>query len=210
MEEEVLIEALKKQSKEQLIYLLLCSFDILDDAKRFQVFNDIYYKEKTPAFNSQKIYDAIKNFYNDSKAKKYYTPLAINSKSSSNVPEKTDIWFEMIADFFKKTIELNVNNEHKLAVECFDMLYYLQENMSEEIVFADELGSWMIPIKQSEVIPRYIESISKVCLPEDYKERIKLVMNIDAHDYQKSKILNKAFEVGNREQKKCIEELRLV
>ena len=210
MEEEVLIKALEKQSKKQLIYLLLSSFDVLDDAKRFQVFNDIYYKEKTPAFNSLKIYDAVKTFYNDSKAKKYYTPLAIDSISSSNVPEKTEIWFEMIADFFKKTIELNVNNEHKLAVECFDMLYYLQENMSEEIVFADELGSWMIPIKQSDVIPRYIESISKVCLPEEYKERIKLVMNIDAHDYQKSKILNKAFEVGNREQKKCIEELLLV
>lgn len=208
MDEELLLEALKKQSKEKLIYLLLCSFDVLDDAKRLQVFNEIYYKEQTPVFNPQKIYNSVKTFYNDSKAKKYYDLLSSGSKSGSDVPEKTQIWFEMLADLFKKTIELNLHNEHALAVECFDMLYYLQENMSEEIVFADELGSWMIPIKQSEAIPKYIESISKVCKPEEYKERIKLVMNIDAHDYQKSKIFNKALEVGNREQKKCIEELR--
>jgi hypothetical protein len=208
MDEELLLEALKKQTKEQLIHLLLCSFDVLDDAKRLQVFNEIYYKEQTPVFNPQKIYRHVKTFYNDSKAKKYYDSLSINSKCNSDVPEKTQIWFQMLADLFKKTIELNLHNEHQLAVECFDMLYYLQENMSEEIVFADELGSWMIPIKQSEAIPKYIESISKVCKPEKYKERIKLVMNIDAHDYQKSKIFNKALEVGNREQKKCIEELR--
>jgi len=114
----------------------------------------------------------------------------------------------MIADLFKKTIELNLHKEHALAVECFDMLYYLQENMCDEIIYADELGSWMIPIKQSVVIPKYIESISKVCKPEEYKERIKLVMNIDAHDYQKSKIFDKAIEVASREQRKSIEELR--
>src|SRR5665647_3218701 len=121
MDEELLLEALKKQSKEKLIYLLLCSFDVLDDAKRLQVFNEIYYKEQTPVFNPQKIYTSVKTFYNDSKAKKYYDLLSTSSKSGSEVPEKTQIWFEMLADLFKKTIELNLHNEHALAVECFDM-----------------------------------------------------------------------------------------
>jgi len=51
MDEEILVEALKKQTKEQLIYLLLHSFDVLDDAKRIQVFNEVYYKEQTPVFD---------------------------------------------------------------------------------------------------------------------------------------------------------------
>src|SRR5665647_1657138 len=78
MDEELLLEALKKQSKEKLIYLLLCSFDVLDDAKRLQVFNEIYYKEQTPVFNPQKIYTSVKTFYNDSKAKNitiFYQPV---------------------------------------------------------------------------------------------------------------------------------------
>ena len=208
MQKEILIKALKKQTKEELISLLLDSYEIMNNAKRYEIFNPIYDHEVEPKFNASKIYSSVKKFYDDSISKKYYAPFAINSKNYSYVPEKTELWCDMIADLFRKTIELHHHEQHELTVKCFDMLFYLQENMCEEIVFADELGTWMIPIKQSEIIPKFIESAAKVSKPNEFKNQIKMLMFIDDYDFKKEKVFNKAMKAGSKEHKKAIEKLK--
>jgi hypothetical protein len=143
MKKEILAKALKKQTKDNLISLILNAYEVLNKAKRYEIFNSIYEHEEEPKFNALKIFNAVKEFYEDSLANKYYAAFAINSKNFSYIPEETELWCEMIADLFYKTIELHNHEQYELAVKCFDMLFYLQENMCEEIVFADELGTWM-------------------------------------------------------------------
>jgi hypothetical protein len=208
MTKEILLKALKKQTKDNLIFLLLESFEIMNKARRYEIFNSICDKEEEPKFNAQKIFLSVKKFYNDSIAKKYYAPFAINSKNFSNVPEETELWCDMIADLFEKAIDLNTHDENEIAVKCFDMLFYLQENMCEEIVFAHELDTWMIPIKQSKIIPIFIESAAKICEPEEFKKHVKMLMLIDDFDYKKEKVFNKAIKVGTKNQKKIIEDLK--
>jgi hypothetical protein len=208
MKEEILLKALKKQTKEQLISLLLESYEELNRPKRNRIFGPICEKVKTPKFNAQKIYDEIHKFYEDSIAGEYYAPFDINSKNFSDIPEETELWCDLIAKHFSNSLELFNREEYKMATECFDKLYYLQENMCEEIVFADELGPWMIPIKQATFIPKYIESIAKTKTAEGFKNGIKMLMDIDDYDYKKTKVFNKAMRVGTKEQKNAIIQMK--
>lgn len=207
MEEKYLIKILQKQNKKQLINLLVKSFNVLNKAKRYQIFNDIYSKEISPRYNSKIIFSEVNKFYNDSISKKYYAPFDRNSKNFSHIPEETELWCDIFANLLKKTMELTIHKDHDKAVQCFDMLFYLHENMCEEIVFADELGPWMISIKYSQIIPKYIESMAFVCTPEEFKKRIKLLMMIDNYEYNKLEVFNKAMKAGNQEQKKAIIDL---
>lgn len=209
MEEKILIKALKKQTKEQLISLLLESYGELNKPRRKRIFGSVYDKVKTPKFNAQKIYEEIQEFYKESIAGKYYAPFAINSKNFSDIPEETELWCDLIAKHFTDTLELFNREEYKMATECFDKLYYLQDNMCEEIVFADELGTWMIPIKQATYIPKYIESMAKTKTAEGFKRGIKMLMDFDDYDYKKTKVFNKAMRVGTQEQKNAIKQMKL-
>ncbi|OHD19173.1 MAG: hypothetical protein A2086_14755 [Spirochaetes bacterium GWD1_27_9] len=207
MEKKLLIKILKKQKKDDLIKLLMTSFDNLSLSDQFQIFNEIYQKGLISKNNVNKIVNDIKIFYKESLSKEYYAPFDINSKNYMIIPEKTKIWCNKMADYYKKTIYLTNKCRHNLALECYDMLYYLENNMCEEIVFADELGSWMIPINQSEIMPKYVESISRVCKPEDFKNRIINLMEIDNYSFNKLSVYNEAIKIGTLEQKKEIKDL---
>jgi len=208
MEKKVLIMALKKQTKEQLISLLLESYEVLNKPQRNRFFETIYDKVKTPKFNAQNIHEEILKFYKESITGKYYAPFDINSKNFSDIPEETELWCDLLAKHFTNALELFDREEYEMATECFDKLYYIQVNMCEEIVFAHELGTWMIPIKQATIIPKYIESMAKTKTAEGFKNGIKMLMDIDDYDYKKTKVLNKAMRVGTQEQKNAIKQMK--
>ena len=200
--------ALKKQTKEQLISLLLESYEVLNKPQRNRFFETIYDKVKTPKFNAQNIHEEILKFYKESITGKYYAPFDINSKNFSDIPEETELWCDLLAKHFTNALELFDREEYEMATECFDKLYYIQVNMCEEIVFAHELGTWMIPIKQATIIPKYIESMAKTKTAEGFKNGIKMLMDIDDYDYKKTKVLNKAMRVGTQEQKNAIKQMK--
>jgi hypothetical protein len=66
-----------------------------------------------------------------------------------HVPEETEKWFREISELLDKTGELAQIGEKKAALEAFRQLIELVDRMEngEEIVFADELGDWMISAK---------------------------------------------------------------
>lgn len=208
MKEEILIGALKKQTKAKLISLLIDSYQVLSSAKRHQVFGEVYNKEEVPIYDSRQILKMIRKFYNDSLAKKYYAPFMMNSKNFSDIPEETELWCDLLADYFKMTLAVFEHEEYDVAVKCFDMLFYLQNNMCEEIVFAHELGTWMIPIKQSLIIPKYIEAMAKSKSPDEYRKGVKMLMAIDDYEYKRTKVYNKAIRAGTPEQRRLIKELQ--
>src|SRR5580698_2972539 len=97
--------------------------------------------------NAGKLLKEITLFHRDSKDGKYYAPFNVNSKNYMEVPEETDEWCDTFADLAKRTIAITVMGDHARAVACFALLYELLESLDhgDEIIFAEEAGSWMIP-----------------------------------------------------------------
>ncbi len=203
MDKDLLSNKLKEQSKDVLIHLLLETFDNLSSDSRFEIFNHLFNQDQ----NNVDILRDIKVFYEDSLSKKYYAPFNIDSKNFTHIPDKTKLWCNKIGDYYHKTCELTDMGDHKDAVECFDMLYYLEENMCEEIVFADELGGWMIPVKHSFIMPKYIESISKACSPLDFKKKMHSLMLMNDYYFNKFDVYMIATECCTAEQISLIVDL---
>ena len=60
--------------------------------------------------------------------------------------------------------------EHAQAVSCFAMLYELLEALEsgEEIIFAEEAGSWMIPTDHKAWLKAYLTSLAATTTPETF------------------------------------------
>jgi len=67
-------------------------------------------------------------------------------------------WFEQLGDFLARSTLLADQGQHHDACTCFGLLYELIEQMErgEEIVFAEEVGSWMIPGDEKVYLQAYI------------------------------------------------------
>jgi hypothetical protein len=83
--------------------------------------------------------------------RKHDAPFNVNSKDYMEVPQETEEWCHRFARFVTNASNLTARGEHAQAVACFAMLYELLEaaDSGEEIIFAEEAGSWMIPTDET-------------------------------------------------------------
>lgn len=109
-------------------------------------------------------------FRRDSLAGLYYAPFDVNSKNWMHVPEETKEWFERLGDLLQASARLTAQGDHPYAVACFDVLYEVIDQMEHggEIVFGDEIGSWMIPGGEKQFIAAYMTSLAATATLEEF------------------------------------------
>jgi len=201
MEKNKVFHVLKSEEKKTLINLLYEVYDLLSATDAFRIFSQ-YYEKSIPkkSFITKTLSD-INKFYDESYSGKYYAPFDMNSKNYSNIPEETELWFELLADYLMKSVKLNEMAEHGIAVQCFKKLYKLYDDMDEEIVFAHELDGCMLQASHKDIMPKYIESLALMSDSTDYAKEIVFLMELDEYDYNMKKVYNKAKLMGNKKQK---------
>jgi len=200
--EKQLFEFLKHQSAPALLALLQQAYREMSVAQRRAVFGSIVKGVPSSSVNGNELLKRIKIFHNDSLAGKYYAPFAINSKNFAHIPEETEEWFEVLGDLLADSAKLTVQGDHALAVECFGLLYQLIGRMEkgEEIVFADELGSWMIPGDEKKYIAAYLSSLATVTTPEAYTATVLPLIRRDSVQSFSGQVYSVAIRVANKEQ----------
>ena len=166
----VLLRRLAEQPSGVLLGLLGAAYEALDQRQRQSVFGDYLRPETPPAGDGKRLLRAIKRFHGDSLAGKYYAPFMWDSKSYMNVPHETEAWFDKMGKFLMDSVQLSQQGQHVEAVACFQVLYELIDALEDgdEIVFAHELGSWMIPVEERKTIAAYLKSLAAIASPEDY------------------------------------------
>lgn len=146
MDKDVIFDCIKSYSKQELLTLLDKAWEELSDAKCRNVFGHIKYQLLKEGLDPVEHQDEVEAFCDASYKQHYYTPFNINSKNYRDIPEKTDEWFATMGELLDLTCDLVEQGEKEVAKTCFEQLYKLIETMEngEDIVFADEYGSWMI------------------------------------------------------------------
>jgi len=96
----------------------------------------------------------------------------MNSKNFSHIPEETSQWFEKLDYLLKSSSQLSKQNEAVIAIECFKKLYDLVEHLlnGEDIVFAEEVGMWLLPGDEKVYITAYLTSLATTTTPELFTE----------------------------------------
>ncbi len=204
--EKILFQAIKKLKKEELLDLLRNAFINTEDKERRYIFGDLYKeitkKDRTP----DKLLKDIKIFHEESLAGAYYAPFMINSKNWSDVPEETDEWFDTISDYLDFTCVLAEQKDYDTAAKCFKLLFSLIEKLNdgEEIVFADELGDWMIHADK-DYIENYIITFSKTASIDEYVQHIIPLLKSDSYSSFADKVYQKVKKHSSKEQFVVIE-----
>lgn len=203
MKKDRLFDYLETQKKAQLIELLESAFDAMDTEQRHDVFDEIISDVLPVTVDGEQLLADIEVFFKSSVNGRYYKPFNMNSKNFSNVPKKTNEWFEKLGDYLEESSVLTEQGTHDVAVQCFTLLYDVIDKMEdgEDIVFADELGGWMIPGDEKIFIKSYLTSLSSISTPEEYTEKAISLIERDAIDSFCNKVYSAATKLANESQK---------
>ena len=203
MNEKRLFAFLKQQSTSALLAPLQHAYQEMSVNQRQAVFHSIVQDVPPASVDGNELLKRIKKFHTDSLAQQYYAPFDINSKNYMHIPEETEEWFEILGDVLEESTKLSEQEEHALAVDCFALLYDLIEHMEmgEEIVFADELGSWMIPGDEKKCLAAYLSSLADVASPESFTLTALPLIKRDSFNSFSSKVYAAAVRVANKEQR---------
>jgi len=203
MNKKRLFEHLKNQEPSLLMDLLDSAYDEMSTNQRHDVFGKINQQIPPASVDGEKLLADIKLFYKNSLKGRYYEPFDINSKNFSDIPEETEKWFEELSDYLKDSAKLSEQGEHNLAVQCFKLLYQLINKMEEgeEIIFADEYGSWMIAGDEKKFIGAYLSSLKEISTPEEYTNHSIPLIKRDSYASFYNKVYSSAIKIANKAQK---------
>lgn len=207
MDKDQIFKALADEERSVLLDLLSRAYDEMKVDQRDIVFGK-YVKELPPEpVGGESLLIRIEVFKEHSLAGYYYEPFAINSKNWTYVPEKTKEWFEEMGDYLKASCQLTKQGDHLHAVACFEILYELIEavDSGEEIVFAEEIGSWMIPIREKEFLADYMTSMAATMTPEEFTEAAIPLIKRDSWHSMAAQAYESAIRVANEEQRARLE-----
>ncbi len=170
MDKERLFALLATQDAPTLLALLSRAYDRMQYDQREEVFGDFDRSAPPVAVEAEALVEEVEAFQRASLAGMYYAPFAINSKNFMHIPDETEEWFDKLGDLLTASVQLSSRGDHMHAAACFSILYELIAAMEdgEEIVFAHELGSWMIPGDEQAFIAAYMTSLATLATPEEY------------------------------------------
>jgi hypothetical protein len=203
MNKEKLFEYLKTQDQSKLLDLLNLAFDTMNTNQRHEVFGKIITEVPPSQVEGNKLQITIKEFYEKSMDGHYYAQFDINSKNFSDIPEETDAWFDEMGDYLEDSSRLTDQGDHEIAVQCFKILHELIDEMEagEEIIFADEYGTWMITGDEKRFVRSYLISLSLISTPEEYIIGAIPLIKRDSYESFFNKVYSTAIKIGNKDQK---------
>lgn len=208
MDEEILFKALKQQTKSTLLELLYSTYYKINTQQRRYIFGDLIKKSKPSKIAGKNIIKKSETFYKESLTSLYYAPFEINSQNFSQIPEETEEWFEKLGELLQSSVQLTKQEDYVSAVKSFEILYELIEQMEdgEEIIFADEYGSWMIPGNEKEYLNSYVLSLAKIKTPEEYAKVVIPLIKRDSYMSFCNQVYSVAVRHGNKEQSKSLKD----
>jgi hypothetical protein len=189
LDEKVLFQSLAKKTKRALLPVLQDAFKQMTEKQRQAVFGAGHFDQAQPLKRRKSVIDPKRllqeaaAFRRDSLAKKYYAPFNMDSKNYSHVPAQTVQWCDRFARLVKSASALTAAGEHTAAARCFGALFELLLMMSSgdgEIVFAHEMGSWMIPADDKKWLKYYIKSLAATATPEAFAAAVAPILRYDS------------------------------
>ena len=207
MNKERLFKYLEKQDSSSLLALLDSSFNTMDTNQRHDVFGKIIKELPPSSVEREQLLATIKQFFENSFSGYYYEPFDINSKNFSDIPEETEAWFDEISDHLEDSSRLTDQGNHEMAVQCFNLLHDLIDKMEdgEEIIFAEEYGTWMITGDKKRFVKSYLTSLSAMSTPDEYAIGAIPLIKRDSYESFHNKVYSTALKIAGEEQKTQLE-----
>jgi hypothetical protein len=207
MNKDRLFQLLSKEDATTLLELLRNAYDFLSPDDRNTLFGQ-YIEEMPPAqVDGEVLLTDIEHFAAMSRDGFYYESFMINSKNFMDVPEETEEWFEKLGDFLQDSCQLTAQEEYLPAVACFGLLYELIDEMEsgDEIVFGDQIDSWMIPGDEKQYLRAYITAVAQTTTPDEFAAIVVPLAQRDSYQSLSGEVYATACHLADVAQKEKLE-----
>lgn len=207
MNKERLFHSLSKEDAATLLELLRAAYEFLSHDERNTLFGQ-YGPEKLPVqVDGEVLLLDIEHFAEMSRDGFYYAPFMINSKNYMRIPEETDEWFKKIGVYLRDSGQLTAQADYLSAVACFGLLYELIDEMEsgDEIVFGDEIGSWLIPGDEKQYWAAYITAVAQVAAPDEFAAIVVPLARRDSYQSLSGQVYATASRLANTAQKQRLD-----
>jgi len=155
--------------------------------------------------DGDRLVQEVSDFYKSSLKGDYYEPFDIGSKNYMDIPEGTSRWCNEYGIHLDQTSQLSLQGLHHQAIKCFQLLFDLIDKLGQDkIIFADEVGSWMVGGNDEQAVECYIVSLAKVCSPSDFTKHMVVLLKKDSYESFKNKVFEKATAMGTKAQIACL------
>ena len=214
-DERTLRGALRRCRKSELLDYVCAAYGYLTERQRARVFLDLFGRSgKTPRpmkCDPRRLVREVAKFRRDSFAGKYYSSFMIDSKNFMQIPAETSLWCDRFARLTKQACELTREGEHRAAVRCFSALYELLEAMESgdsKIVFAHELGGWLIPDDEKVWLKAYLRSLAATAEPQEFAKTVAPILWRDSIQSFAASAYESAIQVATPTQRVALESER--
>jgi len=193
------------KDEEQLRELVFAAFDVMTADQRHIVFGDDLETQDGPPepLEGNVLLLEIERFHAASLAGSYYAPFNVNSKNYRDIPPKTAEWLNCMGDLLKSCCQLTAQGNHAHAISCLDLLFELIVSLDrgDEIIYAEERGSWMIGASEQDYLDSYLTSLAATAEPEEFAEVAIDLMQPYTWKAHSAKLYATAVRVANKAQR---------
>ncbi|HYX33970.1 MAG TPA: hypothetical protein VE954_12715 [Oligoflexus sp.] len=201
-ERSALLDELANSEKEELVRIMDVAYEVKTAQQRRTVFGKRLDKLRIKAFPGESLLREIEKFRDDSSNGNYYAPFDIDSRNFTFIPPETEEWFDRLADFFNTAMLLVDQGQYQLAYDAFGLIYELVGLMEsgDEIIFADEYGSWMIPVREDDCIAAYLRAVAQMENEDDFTNTAIGLLKRDEKQSFTINVYHSALAAGSPEQ----------
>jgi hypothetical protein len=154
--------------------------------------------------------DQVRTFHDASLSGNYYESYAVNSKNDMDHSSGTDAFIAEFDRLIGMCLRAAAECAHTTAVDAFELLFAVLRRIDEDadsvVFFADEAGSWQIPVEWETVLPSYFQCLADGTSAENFASKVDGVI-ADHCRHRQPQLLAAAQRVANAEQQAALQRL---
>ena len=151
--------------------------------------------------------DQVREFCDASLRGDYYESFDVNSKNCMDHSKGTDAFIAAFDRLIGSCLGAAAEGSYAEAREGFELLFGLLRRISEDpdriVFFADEAGSWQIPVDWRTILPTYYRCLAQGTSGEIFAREVDRTISDYCH-YDRPGLLDAARSVANTEQKAAL------
>jgi hypothetical protein len=150
----------------------------------------------------------VRAFCDASRRGEYYEDFPVNSKNYMENSGGTDRFIVDCDRLLSLCVKHSTEGHHNEAAAAFELIFgvlrHIDECLDDVVFFADEGGSWQIPVDWRTVFPAWFESLAAIADPDEFAA--KIVSEVERHaNYDRERYIRMARKVAIGAQCKALE-----
>lgn len=206
---EGLRTALRQMSRGQLLMIAERAVELVAPARLGEIVGDMMRLPLLEAARSEAVslVGEARKFHAACLRGAYYQDFDVNWKNCTEHSKGTDAFIAEFDRLIRKCVHVREEDSRHAAREAFELLFVLLHGIDEApdriVFFADEAGSWQIPVDWPVVLPAYFRCLAGETTGEEYAERVERSI-ADFCNYRRADLLAAAQQEANEEQRAAL------